>query len=223
MAANQRMSSIRVVLADDHPMLRDGTAAYLNKAGDMEVVGTAGDGATAIALVTKYVPDVLILDVHLPDLSGVEVARLVKADFPRVGIIILTGYDDSGHARSLRQLGIDGYLQKTASGQRIVAEVRAVAIGLRTSRSGAPTSTAFECGRDALTSREQEVIQLLDAGLRNAEIAATLSISPKTVEYHISNLLAKLGARSRTEAVLKARQRKLRALETSADGVPPIE
>lgn len=205
MADDQPKNPIRVVVVDDHPMLREGTATYLAQAADIEVIGVASDGQGAIAMVTRYLPDVLILDVHLPDLSGVEVARITRERFPQVGIVILTGYDVVGHTRTLLQLGVQSYLQKTASGAEIIAAVRGAASGTRPTAS----STVADADRDALTSREQDVMRLIDAGLRNAEIAENLQISPKTVEYHISHLLAKLGARSRTEAVLKIRQKNL--------------
>jgi DNA-binding NarL/FixJ family response regulator len=171
-------------------------------------VGTAGDGAAALRLIAERQPDVLLLDVHLPGLSGVEVARQTRARFPRVAILVLTGYDDLGDARALVRLGVQGYLPKTASGEQIVAAIRTVARGETVLISKA-AQAALGRGVGPLTAREDEVLRLLAAGKRNAEIAAALAVSVSTVEFHLSNLFQKLGATSRTEAIRLAREQGL--------------
>ncbi len=198
---------IRVVLVDDHPMLREGTATLLAARPDIAVVGQTGRGAEALALIGEHRPDVLLLDLHLPDLSGIEVARRVRAEHPRVAIVVLSNYEDAGYVRALLQLGARGYLGKAATGEEIVAAVRAAASGGTVLSDGA--RAALGAGGAALSARELEVLGLIAAGRRNAEIADTLSIAESTVEYHVRHLLGKLGARSRTEALRRAREQGL--------------
>lgn len=193
----------RVVIVDDHPMLREGTRALLEKTPDIEVVGTAGQGTEALRVVAELRPDVLILDVRLPDVSGVEVTRRVREAFPEVAILILTGYDDVGYLRALLDLGIKGYLRKTAKGDEIIDAVRLVAKGKKVLDTGGADNGEFV---GLVTARERDMLRMIGAGMRNSDIADALGLSSKTVEFHISNLLQKLGARSRTEAILKAQQ-----------------
>jgi DNA-binding NarL/FixJ family response regulator len=199
---------IRVIMVDDHPIMREGTLAYLQRAPEIEVVGVTGEGSEAIYLVSRERPDVLLLDLHLPDMSGVEVARRIRDEFPGVAVLILTGHDEVGYVRALLQLGIRGYLRKTVAGTEIVAAVRAVAEGKQVLISESLRAVAGD-GHDPLTDREHQVLQLLAAGRRNAEIATGLRISLKTVEYHISHVLDKLGAQSRSEAIRTARRQGL--------------
>ena len=193
----------RVVIVDDHPMLREGTRALLEKTVDIEVVGTAGRGTEALRVVAELKPDVLILDVRLPDVSGVEVTRRVREAFPEVAILILTGYDDVGYLRALLDLGIKGYLRKTARGDEIIEAVRLVARGKKVLDTSGADNGEFV---GLVTARERDMLRMIGAGMRNSDIADALGLSSKTVEFHISNLLQKLGARSRTEAILKAQQ-----------------
>ncbi len=201
---------VRVFIVDDHPMLREGTQSSFERAPGIQVVGTADNGASALEQIAKRLPDVLVLDMRLPDMSGVEVARRVRSLFPSIGIVILTGYDDPHYARAVTQLDIQGYLRKTASSDEIVAAVREVAAGgkvfdpeiVRVLQDSHNVT-------ESLTSREIEVLQLIARGRRNAEIASELVLSAKTVEFHISNLLAKMGARSRSDAVRAAYQQGL--------------
>jgi DNA-binding NarL/FixJ family response regulator len=196
---------IRVVLVDDHPLVREGTQALLAGQLGIVVAGVAGDAATALRLLEEERPDVLLLDVRLPDASGIEVARRARAVRPDTAIVILTGYDDVAYVRTLLQMGVRGYLRKTASGQDIVAAIRAVAAGHSVLGSDVVETTS-PAGAEPLTDRELEVLRLLALGRRNAEVAADLGISIKTVEFHVGNILGKLRARSRTEALVIARQ-----------------
>lgn len=200
-----REGPIRVVLVDDHPMLREGTRVLLEAQGDIAVVGRTGSGSEALALVTELRPDVLLLDIHLPDVGGIEVARRVRAAQPAVAILVLSNYEEAGYVRALLQLGVRGYLGKAATGEEIVAAVRAVARGRATILSDAARSALGAGGAD-LSARELEVLGLIAEGRRNAEIAAALNIAESTVEYHVRHVLTKLGARSRTEALRKARR-----------------
>jgi len=151
------------------------------------------------------VPDVLVLDLHLPDLGGVEVARQVRAAHPATAILVLSNHEEAGYVRALLQLGARGYLSKAATGTEIVAAVRAVARGEATILSEAARAV-LGAGGARLSARELEVLGLIAAGRRNAEIADALFIAESTVEYHIRHVLTKLGARSRTEALRKARE-----------------
>jgi DNA-binding NarL/FixJ family response regulator len=203
---------IRIVIVDDHPLLQEGTRALLARSAGIVVAGMAGDGETALRLVEQCNPDVLLLDLHLPGISGVDVARQTRARNPQVAILVLTGYDEIGYVRGLVQLGVRGYLRKSASGPELLAAIRAVAAG-QTVLPPAITRTMINPKADLLTARECEVLTLLADGRRNLEIAQALGVSLKTVEFHISHILDKLGARSRTEAIFKARQQGFSLLE----------
>jgi DNA-binding NarL/FixJ family response regulator len=196
---------IRVVIVDDHPMLREGTRGVLAQHADITVVGMAETGAAALHLVAELRPDVLLLDVHLPDRSGVDVARHVRSSSPNVAILVVTGYDDAGYVRTLLGLGVLGYLYKSVPGDQIVQAVRAVARGEQAVAKGA-LQRSLGNNMPALTSREHEVLRLLATGRRNAEIATALGVSVNTVEFHVGNLLQKLDVHSRTEALVRARQ-----------------
>ncbi len=195
-------SRIRVLVADDHALIREGTRATLQGAGGIEVVGSAGDGEMALSLARALRPDVVLLDVRLPDISGIEVAERLRAELPATGILVLTGYEDVSYYRAFIKLGVQGYLRKTTSAAEVVAAVRAIASG----------GTAIEPldqpsgvnGREALSPRELDVLSLLVEGCRNREIAERLEVSLKTIEFHVSNILQKLGARSRAEVAVLA-------------------
>lgn len=202
----------RVLIIDDHPMVREGTRALLERSATIKVVGALGEGVAALWLVHELQPDVVLLDVRLPDISGIEVARQLRTEFPAVKVLVVTGYDEIGYARALLQLGVRGYLAKSASGAELIAAVRAVAAGNQVLTAEA--ARVIIEGRNApLTAREHEVLQRLVAGRRNAEIANDLSLSLKTVEFHVRNVLQKLGARSRAEAVSFALQRGIHLTE----------
>ena len=199
--------AVRVLIVDDHPLLREGTRSFLGEANGIEVVGVTGEGMAAIELAGQVQPDVVLLDIHLPDISGVEVARRIRVAFPEIAILVLTAFDDPSYRRAMAQLGTRGYLLKTASTVEVVQAIQHVAAGNRLPGS----STGPDSVEDAspLTARELGIMQLLAAGRRNAEIAELMHVSVKTIEYHVSNLLDKLGARSRTEAIIRARARGL--------------
>lgn len=194
---------IRVVIVDDHPMIRDGTAVYLRETDDIEVVGVAADGRSGLDQVRQHRPDVLVLDLRLPDMPGVDVARQLRREFPDLSIVVMTGYDYQAYRRELGRMGISTVLGKTASGSEIASAVRAAAAGgqgAAAAEGADPAAEAFE----VLTYREYQVLEMLAAGKRNPEIAEAMIVSLKTVEFHVSNLLNKLGSRSRTDAVLRA-------------------
>jgi DNA-binding NarL/FixJ family response regulator len=202
MSSHPRTKPVHVFIVDDHPMLLEGTQNSLERASGIVVVGTAVDGRSAIERIGRLQPDVLVLDMRLPDMSGVDVAQFVREHFPKIGIVILTGYDDVQYARALAQLDIQGYLRKTSSSDEIVAAVRRVAEGGKVFDPEIVRAIEDSTGvAESLTTREVQVLQLVARGSRNNDIAHELGLSIKTVEFHMSNLMSKLGAHSRSDAV----------------------
>ncbi len=203
---------INLVLVDDHPLALEGMHALLAHNPDMYVIGTARSGREALQVVAQCPPDVLVLDVRLPDMSGLEVARVVGTSFPTVNILALSGYDDTATMRMLMQMGIRGCLRKTVTGKQLADAVRKVAVG----GTAIETQLLQTCLRNnalALTDRELEVLRLVVAGLRNSEIARHLAVSVKAIEYHVRSLLEKLGVRSRAAAIRMAIQQGIISLD----------
>ncbi len=202
------MTSIRVVIADDHPVMRDGICNLLNKAIDIKVIGEAGDGVEALRLVEELAPDVLLLDMELPGLKGVEVAQQLQASGATVRILALSAYDDQEYIRGLLASGAAGYLLKEEIPATIVEAIRGVARGERgwvSRQVAAQMATWTQKGEStALTGREMDVLRLVVEGKTNQEIALALGISDKTVEKHLEGVFAKLGVASRVEAAVHA-------------------
>jgi DNA-binding NarL/FixJ family response regulator len=210
---------IRVVLVDDHVLLRQGTAALLNLASDIEIVAETGLGAEAIELVRRLMPDVIVLDIRLVDMSGVEVARVLRQEIPIVKVLMLSAYQTEQYVRALFAIGVHGYLLKNASGTELINGVQAVYRGetvLSKEIAAQMASTTHRSGiaaSDVLSDRECEVLVLVGQGASNKEIATHLGIGVRTVETHVSNAMAKLRARSRTEVVNIAVQRGIITLD----------
>ncbi|MEP7314786.1 MAG: response regulator transcription factor, partial [Pseudomonadota bacterium] len=195
---------IRVVLADDHPIVRDGLAAIINQQPDMEVVAAAEDGEAAIALYDEHRPDVMVLDLRMPKRDGVAVVQAVLEKHPKAQLLIITTYDgDEDIFRSLSQ-GAKGYLLKDAPRTEILAAIRAVNADQSYTSSTIAAKALQRMGRPTLTQRELDVLQQLAQGRSNKDIGRRLQISEGTAKTHVKSILTKLDAMSRTEAVTVA-------------------
>jgi DNA-binding NarL/FixJ family response regulator len=204
---------IRVLVVDDHPVVRQGLIAILGYEPDIEVVGDAADGEAAVRLILERRPDVVLLDLRLPKLDGVQVMRQVRAQAPQVRFLVLTTYDTDEYIGPALAAGAQGYLLKDALPDELASGVRAVmrgAAALEPEVAARLLERMAEGERgDELSERELEVLRLLVAGASNKAIAAQLNLSENTIKTHISRIFAKLGVQSRAEAVAVALQRGL--------------
>jgi DNA-binding NarL/FixJ family response regulator len=202
---------IGVLLADDHAIVRAGIRQYLERADDIQVVAEADDGEMARSLISQNQPDVAVLDIQMPKASGIEVTRWVRANFPSVGVLILTAYDDDPYVLAVLQAGANGYVMKTASPADLIQAVRDVYAGKSvldpaiTQKILAQLSQPREAMQvEQLTDRELEVLSLTAKGYTNKAIGVQLGISDRTVQGHLAHIFNKLQAGSRTEAVMRA-------------------
>lgn len=203
---------IRVIIADDHKVVREGTREILQKESDLEVVGEAGDGEEAVELVKKLNPDVVIMDIAMPRLNGIEATKQIKAIAPGIAILILTGYEHDQYVFALLEAGAAGYLLKDVRGQEVVEAIRAVHAGESVlhpvvARKALDHFVHPEGKREVskfqtLTDREIEVLRFAARGHGNKEIAAELDLSVRTIQAHLGNIFNKLKVGSRTEAVI---------------------
>jgi DNA-binding NarL/FixJ family response regulator len=202
---------IRVLLADDHAVVRAGIRQFLEQANDILVVSEADDGEAAKVLIERDQPDVVVLDIKMPKASGIEVTRWIRAHYRKIGVLILTAFDDDPYVLAVLQAGANGYVLKTASPMDIIQAVRDVNAGksaldpqitqkVMTQIVGHKESPAVE----QLTERELEVLTLVGSGFTNKAIGVQLSISDRTVQGHLARIFTKLNASSRTEAVMRA-------------------
>jgi DNA-binding NarL/FixJ family response regulator len=201
---------IRVVLAEDHAVVREGTAELLERAGGFRVVGQAADGIEAVRLVTALRPDVLVIDLAMPGLDGLEATRRSRAISPRTAVLALTAHEEEPYVRAMLEAGASGYLSKAARGHELVAAVRAVAAGetvLSPRVAGQVLRRADAGAGSVLTARELDMLRAAARGLGNKQIASELGVSPRTVQTHLRRVFAKLAVSSRTEAVLEAMRR----------------
>ena len=203
--------AIRVAVADDHPVVRDGLVAMLETQADLRVVGTAATGDEALALVASEHPDVLLLDLQMPRLDGVEVLRRLRASGTRTRVIVFTVFDTDERIITAVEAGAAGYLLKGAPRDDVFAAVRVVASGGSLLASPASAAvlrrlrgTEAPSSGPSLTPRERLVLEHLARGLGNKQIAAQLGITERTVKFHVSAVFAKLGVTNRTEAVARA-------------------
>ncbi len=210
------MNKLRVFLVDDHAAMREGLKLLINAQPDMEVIGQAGDGRTALQRVPESRPEVVVMDISLPVLNGVQVTEGIKRLYPGVRILALTRHRDLGYLRQVMQAGASGYVLKQAAADALVGAIRTIAAGgtyldpelaSRVMNGYLGRQPSKELSQQAeLSEREVEVIRLIAWGRSNKEIAAHLGISVKTVEYHKSRAMEKLSLHSRTDIVRYAVQ-----------------
>lgn len=207
------MRKIRVLIADNHPVFREGLARLFQEEDDLECVATAKDGEEAIRLAQEFMPDVAVIDVNMPQTSGIEALKQIRKTCPSIGILMLSAYKYSHYVNSSIQAGADGYLVKNIPRHKLIEAIRMIHAGqgvfnlevsggvLRRLTAGASDSTA---NPSVLHKRELEVLKLVAKGMTNKQIANELNISDNTVGTHLVNVFRKLGVESRTEATLHA-------------------
>ena len=205
------MSKLRVLVADDHAVLRDGLKALVNAQPDMEIVGEAENGQTTYERAKELMPDVVLMDISMPELNGVQATELIRRDCPSVKILVLTAYKDKGYLDRLLKVGASGFILKLSAADELIGAIRLVAEGKtyldpqmvdRIAEGYVRSRTLKgEVRQRELTSREEEVLRLIARGYSNKEISTQLKIAVKTVESHKANLMQKLELRSRTEIV----------------------
>lgn len=196
------------MIVDDHEVLRTGTQQVLETAPDISVVGQADDGERAMAMVRELDPDVALLDIRLPDIDGIDLARRLNEHHPRTRIVILSAFDDDDYIRAALSAGVTGYLLKSMPGDELIAAVRSAGLGttvldpaVSARLARAPSRLSDEEAHGRLTMRERQVVRLVAEGLANKAIAKKLGVSTRTVEGHLNHVFAKLGLMSRTELV----------------------
>ena len=214
-ASKPEASKIRVLVADDHAGFRHGLVALLASDPGVEVVGEAEDGRAAVAMAVGLLPDVVLMDVQMPGLNGIEATRAVLAQAPRVGVLVLTMFEDDDSIVSAMRAGARGYVLKSAAPSEVMGILRSVAGGeARFGPQIASKLTGFLREPEAdptrafpeLTAREREILDLIARGHDNAGISGRLFLSPNTVRNHISRVFAKLGVASRAQAIVRARE-----------------
>ena len=226
------MMPIRILLADDHIMVREGTRRILERESDFKVVAEAGDGRETVALVERERPDVAIVDISMPVMNGIEATKGIKKVAPETAVLVLTAYDDDQYVFAILEAGAAGFLLKNARGSELIDAVRRVhagesvlhpAIAKKVLRRVVPSEAGAEPANENLTERELDVLRLAGQGLSNRQIAEELVLSPRTVQAHMANIFGKLHVGSRTEAVMVGLRRGWLALEDTLDDVRPSD
>ena len=203
----KKPKGIRVLCVDDHPIMREGIAAIIDGQDDVVSVGEAADGKAAIEQYRKLKPDVVVMDLRMPGLGGVEATTQIRREFPTARIIILTTYEGDEDIHRALAAGAQGYLLKHAVSKELLDSIREVYSGRRHITPAMAARLAEHTPRVGLTSRELEVVHLIATGLRNKEIGAKLDITEGTVKIHLKNIFGKLEVIDRTQAVVSASQR----------------
>ena len=207
--------TVRVLIADDHPLFREGMRGRLDRVADVAVVGEAASGDEAVELAHKLEPHIILMDIKMPGLNGIEATREIQRANPQIGILVLTMFEDDDSVFAAMRAGAKGYLLKDSGGEGVVHAIRAVASGEAVFGPGvaeriigyfsAPRAAAPQRAFPELTEREEEVLSLVAQGKSNREIAWQLFVSLKTVRNHVSNILLKLQVADRAQAVIRAR------------------
>jgi DNA-binding NarL/FixJ family response regulator len=206
------MNKTTILVADDHPLLREGIVQLLDKEADIEVVGQAADGEEAVRLADEKTPDVVVMDIEMPGIDGLEATRQIKAAHPEISVLVLTIHDDEEIIAALLAAGAAGYLLKTTYGKELVQAIRAVRLGefVLDTRIGPKVFRAFTRNSskptprhtsEKLSAREMEVIRLVAQGKSNSEMAQELFVSQRTIKGYLSDIFSKLGVNSRVEAI----------------------
>ena len=208
------MAKIKILLAEDHIVVREGTRELIQREPDMEVIGEAGDGIQAVQMTGKLRPDVVIMDIVMPNLNGIEATKQIKEKYPDTAILILTAYDDEQSLFALLEAKVSGYLLKTVRGQELISTIRAIYAGesvLQPSIArkviegyNASTRPGSKGMTGLLTKKEMDVLRLASKGITNKEIAEELNLKVQTVRSRLKKVFKKLNVSSRTEAVTYA-------------------
>ena len=216
-SAGKQPAKIRIVLADDHPLLRKALRDLLEKEAAFEIIGEAGDGEEAVKLASELTPDVVIMDISMPNMDGLQATQKIKATYPKVAVLVLTVHTDDECILEILKAGAAGYLIKSAFGDEVIHAVRAVAtgdmvlsapIGQRLLKQAArfPTRPVHLEAGEKLSARELEVLKLTARGLSNKDVASALGVKQRTVKGHLTDIFSKLRVASRTEAVIAGLQ-----------------
>ena len=208
--------TVHVLIADDHPLFREGMRGRLDRVADIMVVGEAASGDEAVTMAHGLEPDIILMDIKMPGLNGIEATREIVRAIPRVGVLVLTMFEDDDSVFAAMRAGAKGYLLKDSGGKEVVHAIRAVASGEVVFGPGvaerimgffyAPKPTVMQRIFSELTEREEEILSLVAQGKSNQEIAQQLFVSIKTVRNHVSNILLKLQVADRAQAAIRARE-----------------
>jgi NarL family two-component system response regulator LiaR len=225
---NSKKMKIRIAIADDHPLLREAMRNVLEQHEDMEVLGEASDGEEAVKLSSELKPDIIVMDIVMPKLSGIEATKQIRKVSPSTAVLVLTAYDDDRYVMGLLEAGAAGYLLKSARGEVLVKAIRAVYAGesvlhptiiakilkytLQIEAEGGEQKT-----EEQLSDRELEILKLTARGMSNKDIANRLFLSVRTVKAHLSNIFNKMAVASRTEAIVKGVREGWLTLEDMSD------